>query len=213
MGECCDGRGYQETFGDRFARRISRRYRQRGLNRTQLRLVDFLAERGIEDATILEIGGGIGEIQVELLRRGADRATNLEISANYEAVAATLLRETGLEGRVTRRILDIATGPDGVPPADIVVLHRVVCCYPDFERLLGAAADHARRLLVFSHPPRNLFTRAVIGWDNLLRRMRGNDFRAFVHAPDAMVDVVRAQGMTPQYQHHGLSWNVVGFAR
>jgi magnesium-protoporphyrin O-methyltransferase len=213
MGECCDPRGYQETFGDGFARRVSRRYRRRGLDRTQQRLVGYLTERGIEDASILEIGGGVGEIQVELLLRGADRATNLEISENYEAEAADLLRETGMTGRVTRRFHDIATAPDEVAEADIVVLHRVVCCYPDYETLLGAAAGHARRLLVFSHPPRNPLTRAMIGLENLMRRLRGNDFRAFVHPPAAMVDVVRAKGMTPTYRHHGLSWDVVGFAR
>src|SRR5687767_1996275 len=119
MGECCDPRGYQETFGDGFARRVSRRYRRRGLDRTQQRLVGYLTERGIEDASILEIGGGVGEIQVELLLRGADRATNLEISENYEAEAADLLRETGMTGRVTRRFHDIAIAPDEVAEADI----------------------------------------------------------------------------------------------
>ena len=213
MGECCDGSGYQKTFGDGFARRMSRRYHQRGLNRTQQHLVDFLAESGIEGATILEIGGGIGEIQVELLRRGADRATNLEISENYEAEATELLRQTGLEDRVTRRMHDIATGPDEVPEAAVVVLHRVVCCYPDYPLLLGAAAGHARRLLVFSHPPRNLLTRTLVGFDNQMRRLRGNDFRSFVHPPAAMVETVRAQGMTQQYRNHGLSWDVLGFAR
>jgi 2-polyprenyl-3-methyl-5-hydroxy-6-metoxy-1,4-benzoquinol methylase len=213
VGECCDGHGYQETFGEGFARRASRRYRQRGLSRTQQRLVDFLAERGIEGATVLEIGGGIGEIQVELLRSGAARATNLEISENYEAEAADLLRKTGLAGRVSRRLHDIATEPDEVEPADIVVLHRVVCCYPDYEKLLGNAAGHARRMLVFSHPPRNLVSSALIGLDNQLRRLRGNDFRAFVHPPSAMVDVVSAQGLTLEYRHRGYAWNVVGFAR
>lgn len=213
MGDCCGGSGYQETFGDGFARRVSRRYRQRGLDRTQRRLVGFLAERGIEGATVLEIGGGVGELQVELLRRGAERATNLEISENYETEAAALLRETGLAGRVTRRLHDIATAPDEVPEADVVVLHRVVCCYPDYERLLGAASAHARRLLVFSHPPRNLFIRALHGMENLGRRIQGNDFRAFGHPPAAMAEVVRANGMTQQYRHRGLAWNVVGFAR
>jgi magnesium-protoporphyrin O-methyltransferase len=65
MGECCNPHGYQKQFGDRFARR----YQRRRLNRTQRRLVAFLTERGLENATVLEIGGGLGEIQVELLRR------------------------------------------------------------------------------------------------------------------------------------------------
>ncbi|HMI33872.1 MAG TPA: class I SAM-dependent methyltransferase [Propionibacteriaceae bacterium] len=146
MSECCDRPGYQTIFNDRLARRIVRSYRKRGLNETQLRMVSFLTARGIQDASVLEIGGGVGDLQVELLRRGARAATNLEISAGYEAEAASLLKQSGMADRVTRRLLDIATAPEEVEAADVVVLHRVVCCYPDYQRLLAAAASHARRL-------------------------------------------------------------------
>jgi hypothetical protein len=77
---------------------------------------------------------------------------------------------------VTRRLLNIATSPEAVEPADVVVLHRVVCCYPDYERLLAAAASHAQRLLVFSHPPRNVLTKMIVGCANVLQRLRGSDF-------------------------------------
>ena len=213
MGDCCDHGGYQRTFGDRFARRIARRYRRRGLNATQRRLVDFLDSRGIEGATVLEIGGGVGEIQVELLRRGASSVTNLEISTNYEDEARRLLVQSGMAGRVTRRFLDIATDPDAVGPADVVVLHRVVCCYPDYQRLLTAAGGHARRLLVFSHPPRNPPRRLLTTAKNLIRRLTHNDFRTFTHPPAAMVDVLRDTGLTVVYRHRGPAWCVVGLER
>jgi len=213
VNDCCNHDDYGKVFGDDFARRVARRYRKRGLDRTRRRLVEFLSERGIEGATVLEIGGGIGEVHLELLRRGAGSVTNLEISTNYEQEAARLLEGEGYADRVTRRFHDIAADPDEVAPADVVLLHRVVCCYPDYERLLTAAAGHSRRLLVFSHPPRNLFTRASIGFENLLRRLRHNDFRSFVHPPRAMLAVVEEQGLARRYQHRGLSWTVVGFER
>lgn len=213
VGDCCDRDAYDATFGDRFARRVARRYRRRGLDRTRRRVVDFLSDRGIEEATVLEIGGGIGEVHVELLRRGARAVTNLEISTSYEEQAAQLLDGSGFGDRVTRRFLDIASSPDEVEPADVVVLHRVVCCYPDYDRLLSAAATHARQLLVFSHPPRTPVTRLSFALDNLMRRLRRNDFRAFVHPPEAMVAVVQLRGMSLRYRHRGLSWTVVGFER
>jgi 2-polyprenyl-3-methyl-5-hydroxy-6-metoxy-1,4-benzoquinol methylase len=213
MSECCDRPGYQTIFNDRFARRIVRSYRKKGLNETQLRMVSFLTERGIQDASVLEIGGGVGDLQIELLRHGARAATNLEISTGYEAEAASLLKQSGMADRVTRRLLDIVTAPDQVEPADVVVLHRVVCCYPDYQRLLSAAAGHARRLLVFSYPPRNLFNRALLSCENFLHRLRGNDFRAFVHPPAAMITVAEAQGLSVSYRHRGLSWDIVGLER
>jgi len=115
--------------------------------------------------------------------------------------------------RVTRRFVDIATSGEEIESADVVVLHRVVCCYPDYEGLLSAAASHAKRLLAFSHPPRNLFTRMIVSGENLLHRLRGSDFRAFVHPPEAMIATAEAQGMSVSYQHRGLSWNIVGFER
>jgi magnesium-protoporphyrin O-methyltransferase len=213
MGECCEPRGYDATFGDRFARRLARRYRRRGLTATEERLVAFVSGRGVEDASVLEIGGGVGEIQVELLRRGARHATNTEISHSYETAAGELLEHSGLRGRVTRRFVDIAVAPDEVEDADVVVLHRVVCCYPDYERLLSAAGSHARRLLVFSHPPSGVVTRTIFGWENRLRRWRGNEFRSFVHPPQAMVAVLEAQGLRTTYRHRGWSWHVVGLER
>jgi magnesium-protoporphyrin O-methyltransferase len=210
---CCNDDGYDQVFGDRFARKVARRCRKHGLDRTRRRLVDFLDVQGIEDATVLEIGGGIGELHLELLRRGARAATNLEISTGYEDEASRLLERSGVGDRVTRRFVDIATAPDEVEPADVVVLHRVVCCYPDYKRLLSAAATHAGRCLVFSHPPRTLLTRASFGSDNLVRKLRRNDFKVFVHPPEAMVDVVESQGMALQYRHRGLWWTVVGFER
>ena len=212
MGECCD-KGYGETFGSRFARRTARRYQRQGLNKTQQSIVDFASREGLDGASVLEIGGGVGELHLELLRRGADHVTNLELSTGYEAEAADMLAGSGMTDRVTRRIHDIAIDPDPVDPADVVVLHRVVCCYPGYERLVGAAASHARRVLVFSHPPTYPYVRASFAFDNLVRRIRGNDFRAFVHSPAAMYSVAKAHGMTQRLEAPGPFWHVAGFVR
>jgi len=213
VGDCCDPQGYDATFSERFARKTARRYRRRGLSPAAGAIVSFLADRGVEGASVLEIGGGVGQLHVELLRRGAARATNLEISTSYEPEARQLLERTGLTGRVERRFLDIAQSPDEVEGADIVVLHRVVCCYPDFDRLLGVAAGKAGRLLAFSHPPRNLATRTVLWADNAGRRLKGDSFRAFAHPPAAMLDAARRPGLRDTYRWRGFGWCVVGLER
>jgi len=213
MPGCCDGEGYDAVFSDRFARRVARRYRRRGLNATSRRMIDFLSGHGVEGASVLEIGGGVGEIQVELLRRGAARVTNLEISSSYEEEARALLERSGLTDRVTRRFVDIARSPDDVEAADIVVLHRVVCCYPDYEALLAAAGSHARRLLVFSHPPRNVISRGATWAENVPRRLRHESFRTFAHPVEAMEAVLVGTGLTPSYVHRGWAWHVAGLER
>ena len=200
-------------FDPRFARRVASGYRRRGLDRTARRMVDLIADSGLQGATVLEIGGGVGEISAELLRRGAASAVVLELSRAYDDEAARLLAEAGLTGRVRRRLVDIAAEPDAVAPADVVVLHRVVCCYPDHASLLGAAADHARRQLVFSHPPRNLLSRTVTATENLLLRLRGRQFRTFAHPPAAMLAVLTEHGLRPTAVPGGRVWRVVTATR
>jgi hypothetical protein len=211
---CCDARGCDDFFGDKFARRVAKRYRRRGLDKTAARVAAFLEDAGIRNATVLEIGGGLGEIQLEPLKRGAAGAINLELSPAYDAEARSLLREAGIEpGRVERRVHDIAADPDSVEPADVVVLHRVVCCYPDYEALLAAAASHARRLLVFSHPRRNPGIRAFIALENFALRLRRKELRTFAHPPAAMLEVCRAYGMSTTFAHPGMIWQVQGLRR
>jgi 16S rRNA G966 N2-methylase RsmD len=176
-------------------------------------MVEFLEQRAIEGATVLEIGGGVGEIQIELLKRGAARALNLELSPSYEEEARKLLREAGLEHKADRRLHDLALDQAAVEPADAVVLHRVVCCYPDYQRLLTAAADRARRLVVFSYPPRNAVSRLVVAAQNLIFRLLRKEFRTFAHPPAAMLSVLEVRGLRLTFDHHGLVWQVAGLER
>jgi magnesium-protoporphyrin O-methyltransferase len=213
MASCCNPRGCDGFFTPRFARRAAGRYRKKGVDETARRMLAFLEQEGIEGATVLEIGGGVGDLQIELLKRGAVRTVNLELSPAYEEEAARLLREARVEERAERRLHDIAADPAGVEAVDVVVLHRVVCCYPDYERLLAAAAEHARRLLVFSYPPRNAVSRSLFAVQNFFFRLRRMEFRTFAHPPARMLAVAEERGLRRVYAHHPLVWQIAGFER
>ena len=213
MASCCDPRGCDRFFGRRFARRMAARYRKRGLGTAERSIVEYLEGEGLEGATVLEVGGGVGELHVELLKRGAAHAVNLELSPAYDEEAARLLAETALEGRVERRLHDIAVDPDAVEPVDVVVLHRVVCCYPDYERLLGAAAVHARRALVFSYPRRNAISRAIIAAENAFFRLSGRSSACSRTRRRRCSRVLGEHGLAPRFAHEGFAWQVQGLAR
>jgi len=210
--KCCQSSaGYGEFFSEEQARREARRYRSKGLSKASRWVVDAVRERGIEGGTVLEPGGGIGAVEIELLKAGAARSTVVELSPGYEQVAAELAREAGVAERMERRVGDFAA--NGTEPADIVVLHRVVCCYPDYERLLGAAAEKARQTVVFTYPPRNAVSRAVLRLVNLWLRLRGSEFRTFAHPPERMVEVVRRAGFEPYTHRRGGIWRGIALAR
>ena len=58
---CCNPRGCDDFFGGKFARRVAAKYRKRGLDKAASRIVSFLEREGVADASVLEIGGGVGE--------------------------------------------------------------------------------------------------------------------------------------------------------
>lgn len=213
MTSCCQPGGYDNVFGPRFARLTASRYRRRGLDRTARRMVDWLVGQGMEGASVLEIGGGVGAILIELLSRGAVRATNIELSRSFEADATRLNAEAGVTAQVDRRIGDIAVDGSVADPADVVVMHRVVCCYPHIDRLLSAAAEHATHRIVLSHPPRNVVTKAVSGLINVVQRLTGSPYRSFVHHPDVMLDLLRSRGFTATHLHRGPVWEIIGATR
>ena len=95
-----------------------------------------------------------------------------------------------------------------VPDADVVTLDRVVCCYPDVEALLGAAAARTRRLLAFTYP-RDLWpVRAVNRLQNFWRRLKGSEFRTFIHPPQRMRAVLEATGLVHAARCGTLAWTL-----
>jgi hypothetical protein len=106
---CCRPEGYNRLFSARQARHDAARYRKRGLGGTSRDLVELAGD--VSGETVLEIGGGVGAIELELLAAGAEHATNVELSGEYEEEAATLLAERGLGERVDRRVADFVTEP------------------------------------------------------------------------------------------------------
>jgi magnesium-protoporphyrin O-methyltransferase len=208
MPRCCSTSAYGEFFDEKLARRDAEGYRTSGLKGAGKRLVELIAARGVDGADVLEVGGGIGALQLELLQRGAAHTTNAELSPAYEGEAVALLEERALTQRVDRRIVDIATDPDVVQPADVVLLHRVVCCYPDYERLLGTAARKARRLVAFSFPPDHVGARAAIFVLNLWPRIRGCDFRSYAHPEREMLAAVERNGFRIVSRERSGVWRI-----
>jgi 2-polyprenyl-3-methyl-5-hydroxy-6-metoxy-1,4-benzoquinol methylase len=212
MSACC-ARGYERFFGPRVARRDARKYRRRGLDHTARRLVDELAARGVEGASELGVGGGVGAIELELLKRGVAHVTVVELSHGYDEEAETLAREAGAEGRIERRHGDFVEGEAELAPADVVVLHRVVCCYPDPERLVGAAAGHARRLLALSFPRDTWWLRVGSRFANVFFRLIGG-VETYIHEPARVIASAEAAGLRAiVHERSTRVWRVAVFER
>ena len=196
-------------FDAKQARLDARRYRTRGVRGTARDLVELAGD--VSGASILEVGGGVGAIELELLSAGAARATDVELSGEYEEEALKLAAERGVSDRIERRVGDFVAEP--VEPHDIVVMHRVVCCYPDVDALVGAAAVTAKRRMLLTYPRERWYTRAGIGTVNFFMRLNGSDFRAFVHPVARMAAAASAHGLSPGDIRRGRIWESAVYER
>jgi hypothetical protein len=208
---CCAGESL-DIFGERSARRELRRYLRRGLGGTDAKLIAAWAEeRGIDGATVVEIGGGVGQIQAELLRRGAGRGTVVEVVAGYEGPADELASAVGIADRSSFVLADLVESPEAVEPADVVVLRRVVCCSPHGPALLAAGAGRARRTLIASYPRDRAAVRAAVRLQNAVFALLRRRFRVFVHPPRELERAAAQHGLRRARIARGVVWETVQF--
>lgn len=211
MSSCCRPGDYDKIFDEKHARSRARAYARDGLTGDARRIVDFVRDRMPPGYTVLEIGGGIGEIHLELLRDGAARAMNVELATAYETVAAQMIGERGLHERVERRLGDFVREAGSVPAADVVVMNRVVCCYPDADALVGVAGDHARRYLLLTIPVDRWWIRLGIAIGNAVLALRRNAFRGHVHATRSVLAAAERRRLRLAQHRRGLVWQLIAF--
>jgi len=213
MSDCCTPNAYRQIFSEKHAAGEAKRYRRKGLDGTSKRMVEVIRDGGVEGKTLLEVGGGIGAVEIELLKTGMARAVNVELTPTYEAAAGELLVEAGLSDRVERRVMDFAEAGPEVEAADVVVMNRVICCYPDMPKLAGAAADRAKGMLVMSFPNRRWWTRFGLALANIGFRVIRLQFQVFLHPPALILAAVEQRGFKIRLNQPGLLWHVVALER
>jgi magnesium-protoporphyrin O-methyltransferase len=190
-----------------------RRYQKKGLDKLERRMVADVGTEGLEHARVLEIGGGVGTIQAELLTAGAERGEVIEVVPAYEPYALQLARIKGIESRTTFRVVDVLEQPDRVAPADIVVLNRVVCCSPDGVRLTAVSARLADRRLLMSYPRDRWLARLVVRLTNSVFRMMGKSFRVFLHPRQSLHAAALAEGLVVADTGNTIAWEFATFRR
>lgn len=194
MSGCCDQTGYRNVFSKRTAERSVKSFLKRGLDSTAGPMVDVLQSHGLSGTAVMEVGAGAGTALVSLLESGASRAVAFEISDAYEGPARELIAKRGIDAPVEWHTGDFVDEAAEVDEADVVFLNRVVCCYPDMEKMVGTAAGKAGRLLAMSYPRDRWPFRLFVGIANSWLRFRKNSFRIFIHDPAAVAARVSAAG-------------------
>ena len=205
--------GIESLFNEKEARRELESYRKSGPSKTTRMLIDALKAQGTAGATLLDIGGGVGAIQHELLRDGVQSATSVDASTAYVKAAREEAERQGHAGKVRYIHADFVEEAPGLQQAGIVTLDRVICCYHDMPSLVGLSVGKAERLYGLVYPRDVWWTRAGIKVANLYFRIARNPYRGFVHNAQAVDSLVRDNGFRQRFYKTSGPWQVVVYAR
>jgi magnesium-protoporphyrin O-methyltransferase len=200
-------------FGEATARRELKSYRKSGPPETTRWLIEGLKAGGVDGLTVLDIGAGVGAVHQDLLANGASSAVDVDGSPAFVEVAREEATRRATVDRVRYETGDFVTVADRIEPADLVVLDRVICCYPDMDALVRLSAARVRHRYGLVYPRDRWWIRAGFGVINGFLRLAGRRIRAYIHRTAAVEAIVRAEGLLPRLRRQGIFWQVAVYER
>jgi magnesium-protoporphyrin O-methyltransferase len=210
---CRQCEGIERFFDPKEAAHDLKSYRKKGPAKTTRMLIDALKALGVEGRTLLDIGGGVGAVQHELLKAGASGSVGVDASKAYLEAAKEEALNQGHADRTAYHHGDFVTLASEIEPADVVTLDRVVCCYHDMEELVDLSSQRAGKAYGLVYPRENWASRTTVRLGNLYFWLRRNPFRVFVHATGAIDSVLRRNGLQRSFYQRTHIWQVAVYTR
>lgn len=203
---CCAHASATGRFFSFFACRYHKRYLKKGLEKTQTQLVEGLAQAGFSKATLLEIGSGVGYLHQHLLLNGADIAVGIDLSGKMLVEAQLLAKKQGLEQQVVYLHGDFLNLVSDIDDADVTILDKVVCCYPDAQTLVDESVKKTTRVYGLTYPRKTWLTKTGEKIMAVIMMLVRSDFRSYVHDPEKIEHWITKRGFTKLYQNQTVVW-------
>jgi len=205
--DCCQREGIETRFDQKYVAKKLERYREKGPKESTRMLIDALKDASVHEMTLLDIGGGIGDIQHELFEAGVTESINCEASSSYIDACKEEAERGGHGAQVTHIKGDFVDVVDRIPSADITTLDRVICCYHDMPKLVSMSLAKTRKLYGFVIPIDKWWLKTVISiYYNLRFLLQRNPFRVFVHSTEALEKLMIRSGFRSIFSQVKGTW-------
>lgn len=212
--DCDQCMGIETKFNRKYVAEKYKKYSKHGPKITTLCLLNALQSEDIRGMTLLDIGGGLGDIQHALLKSGASSALNVEGSEAYIEACKAEAARLGHASSIRHLHGDFVKMAAYIPMADIVTLDRVICCYPDMPQLVNLSAQKALRFYGVVYPRDAWWVKLAMQiYYNLRYFLQNNPMRNFVHPTEEVEAIVRESGLNRHFFREMGPWQVVVFAR
>lgn len=205
--QCC-GTQKEDTgrFFSLFARLSNRRYQRKGLGKSQQHLVAGLTQVNFCGASILEIGCGVGYLHQMLIKQGATSAVGIDMSEKMLAEARSVAEKQSLSELIEYRFGDFVELASSLGEADITILDKVVCCYPDAQSLVNHSLQKTRAVYALTYPRPHLFNRINARVWSFFLWISRSTFRSYVHDPALIERWIIENGCHKQFEDRTLMW-------
>ena len=213
MSCCRHCQGLDSLFDDKTAQKELKAYRKKGPSKTTQMLIEALKAEGVTGKSLLDIGGGVGAIQHELLNAGASSSTHIDASASYLEASrqeAERLGHTESTGYTFGNFVDLA--PE-IQPTDIVTLDRVICCYPDMPALVELSSARAKLFYAVVYPRDTWWMKFGMAAINVGSWLLRKPYRFFIHPTAAVDEIVKNNGLNRLTHHKTFIWQIVVYGR
>lgn len=212
----CQCEGIEREFNREGVAKELNGYRRKGLgslDKTTRMLIDAVKAQGVAGMTLLDVGGGIGAIQHELLKAGASSAVQVDASQAYIQAAKEEAERMGVSDRIKHYHGNFVELAHDIEPADIVTLDKVICCFDDMEALVGRSSEKVRRLYGLVYPRDTWWIKLVLPFANSAAWLKRSPFRSFVHSTEAVDAIAHENGLEEIYHHRTFVWQVLLYSR
>jgi SAM-dependent methyltransferase len=186
-----------------------------GMVAVSQRLLAALSALDPAGRTVLELGCGRGALLLGLMQAGVVSADGVDLSATSIDVARGRFDRARASDRVHFSVGDAAHVR--LEPHDWVILDRVMCCYPDIERLLANSLPAARQLYAFTVPTSRGWRGALARLDewveNAWNTLRRRPCPGYVHDLDLIENRLSAAGFRLRLRDRQALWHIAVYER
>lgn len=196
-----------------FAGSYRRRFAKKGFEPSQKQLLAGLEQAGYQGASLLEIGSGVGHLHMHLLEQGAKSAIGIDLAESMITEAGKWAAERKLADRVEYLQGDFIEHVQDIEPADVCLLDKVVCCYPDANGLVNQSVAKTKRVYALTYPRYRWFIRFAMVFGAVILKLIGSSFRPYAHNPADIEQWITKAGFHKCYEAKTFIWLSQVYAR
>ncbi len=205
--ECnCSTGGFKKQFGDKIANKKLKDYLAKGPKGNTKMLIDLIKRYDIGDKSLLDIGGGIGAIQFQLLDFGIKSVQSVDASQAYLDKGKEGAKKLGYGSQIEYTYGDFIQVSEKIAKAEIVTLDKVICCYKDFRNLVRESLSKTKEIYAIIIPKDGWIQKFVHSLEIIIWKITGNRFRSYIHPVNEIESIIFESGFSRRIQKYKMGW-------